>query len=176
MQIQRWWTSGVSALAAAILLTGLAQAGADQASEKLAKVAWIQGSWKTLHNGDYLDEYWSPPHADSMIGMFRWAKKDGLWMSEKLSIVTDGDNVVLRVKHFDRAMVGWEEKDKAITLPLVRQTDAESVFETADQTGETTEAVRLTYRKTGADAMDVILETRTKDKERRLEFHFERMK
>lgn len=153
-----------------------ALAGQGAANEKLAKVAWIAGSWTATMEGDYLDEFWSPPHGDSMIGMFRWTKKDRLWMSEKLSIVTEGDDIVLRVKHFDRSMVGWEDKDKAITLPLASQNDSESVFETVDQSGTTTEAVRLTYRRTGADTMDIILETKKQDKQRRLEFHFQRGK
>ncbi len=154
----------------------LVVAAGDAASDKLAKIAWMQGSWTATVDGDYLDEYWSPPHADSMIGFFRWVKKDKLWMSEMLSILTEGDNIVLRVKHFDRSMVGWEEKDKPLTLPLVKQSAEESVFETPDQTGEKSEAVRLTYRKTGADTMDIVLEVKEKEKERRSEFHFKRVR
>lgn len=141
-------------------------------AEKLTKIAWLQGAWKATVEGDYLDEVWAPPHSDSMIGMFRWSKKDKLWMCEMLSIVTEGDNIVLRVKHFDRSLVGWEEKDKSITLPLAKQTNDESVFENDDKP----EAVRLTYRKTGAETMDVILEVKGKGQERRNEFHFTRIK
>jgi hypothetical protein len=152
----------------------LALAMDDTPSDKLAKIAWIQGSWTATVDGDYLDEYWSPPYVDSMIGMFRWAKKDKLWMSEMLSIVIESDNIVLRVKHFDRSLVGWEEKDKPIVLPLAKQSREESVFETQGQAGESNEAVRLTYRKTGADTMDIVLEVKGKDAERRNEFHFKR--
>jgi hypothetical protein len=150
-------------------------AAGNTASDKLSKIAWMQGAWKASVDGDYLDEYWSPPHADSMLGMFRWVKKDKLWMSEMLSIVTEGENIVLRVKHFDRSMVGWEEKDKPLVLPLVKQSTEESIFETQDQTGEKSEAVRLSYRKTGPDTMDIILEVKGKEAERRNEFHFKRL-
>jgi hypothetical protein len=141
----------------------------SSAADKLANIAWMQGSWTTMVDGDYLDEFWSPSHADSMIGMFRWSKKDKLWMSEMLSIVTEGDTIVLRIKHFDRAMIGWEDKDKPLTLPLVRQSKDESVFETENK------AERLTYRKTGVDTMDVLLEENGKDRQNRVEFHFRRL-
>ncbi len=161
---------GGCVLAAAISSSHTIAVDTSPAADKLAKISWMQGSWKTSLDGDYLDEYWSPPHADSMIGMFRWSKKDKIWMSEMLSIVTEGDNIVLRIKHFDRTMIGWEEKDKALTLPLVRQSSDESVFETEDK------VERLTYRKTGADTMDVLLEVNGKERQERIELHFARHK
>ena len=159
--------SGAGVLTA-VFFSNLTIAGdTSPAADKLAKISWMQGSWTATVDGDSLDEFWSPPRADSMIGMFRWLKKDGLWMSEMLSIVTDGDNIVLRIKHFDHVMVGWEEKDKPLTLPMVTQSSDESVFETQDK------AERLTYRKTDADTMDVLLEG--KDQEHRSKFHFKRI-
>lgn len=160
---------GLGCLVAVRAVTAGEPAGA---AAKLARIAWIQGAWKAGSDGDHLDEFWSPPHGDSMIGSFRWSKKEQLWMSEMLSIVTEGENIVLRVKHFDRSMVGWEEKDKSIVLPLVKQTDDESVFETDPKESK---KVTLTYRKTGKDKMDVILDTAEGEKKRHSEFHFTRM-
>jgi len=171
MNTRRLLAIGITSLLGA-LLCGVTSTATEpiSAADKLAAIAWAQGSWKTSVDGDYLDEFWSPPQADSMIGMFRWSKKDRLWMSEMLSIVTEGETIVLRVKHFDRAMVGWEERDKPITLPLIRQTADESVFETDDKA----HLVRLTYRKTGSDTMDVILDVTEPEKNRHHEFHFKR--
>lgn len=148
----------------------------SSARDKLARIGWMQGSWTAAVEGDYLDEFWSPPHDDSMIGMFRWSKKGTLWMCEMLSIVAEGDNIVLRVKHFDRSLVGWEEKDKAITMPLVRQSADESIFETSEKPDAKAQTVRLTYRKTGANTMDVSLEVSGEGQNRRSEFHFARLK
>lgn len=163
---------GVTAASLVLAVCGIV-AGSEKspAADKLAKVAWLQGSWTATVNGDYLDEYWSPAHADSMIGMFRWSKKGQLWMTEMQSIVTDGENIVLRIKHFDRSMVGWEEKDKAMTMPLIKQTDDESVFETDPKEAK---KVTLTYRKKGSDAMDIILDTVEGEKKRHSEFNFKR--
>lgn len=97
-------------------------------------------------------------------------------MCEMLTIVTEGENIVLRVKHFDRSLVGWEEKDMAITMPLVKQSSDESIFETKEPAGAKTQSVRLTYRKAGPDKMDIILEVKGEGQERRNEFHFERVK
>lgn len=148
----------------------------NSAADKLDQIGWMQGSWTATVNGDYLDEFWSPPQGDSMIGMFRWNKKGTLWMCEMMTIVTEGENIVLRIKHFDRSLVGWEEKDKAVTLPLVKQSSDESVFERAANPQEKIEPLRLTYRKTGADSMDIILEEKEKGQDRRIEFHFTRLR
>ena len=45
-----------------------------------------------------------------------------------MSMEPDGSRLVFRIKHFAPGLVGWEEKDAAITLDLVRLTEDEAVF------------------------------------------------
>ncbi|HKO32612.1 MAG TPA: DUF6265 family protein, partial [Candidatus Limnocylindria bacterium] len=40
----------------------------------------------------------------------------------------DAARLVFRIKHFAPGLVGWEEKDAAVTLDLVKLTDGEAVF------------------------------------------------
>lgn len=50
---------------------------------------------------------------------------------------------VLRLRHFDRELIGWEkEKERALTLPLVRYKEGEAGFEGLEAGGTT---VRLVY-------------------------------
>jgi hypothetical protein len=61
---------------------------------------------------------------------------------------------VLRFRHFDRALVGWEEKDKPLVLPLVRQGAREAVFEGLASDGT---RLRLHYRRPAEDRLAVTL-------------------
>ncbi len=116
---------------------------ASSSSGKLTPLSFISGRWITELGGDQLEEYWSPPAGDSMMGVFRWMKNGKVWMNELLTIVDEGDKIVFRLKHFDAKMVGWEEKAEALTLKLVSSTEAEAVFEGLK--GEP--ALKFTYRK-----------------------------
>ncbi len=98
------------------------------ASPKLAPLNWIAGSWRADVDGDQLDEVWTAPSGDSMFGSFRWMKAGKAWMFELLTIVAEGEGVILRVKHFDAKGVGWEAKDDAITMKLAPQTGPDAVF------------------------------------------------
>jgi|GEM_PF-1472757 len=106
-----------------------APAASAQALESLQRLKWMHGEWATKQGDDTMEETWSAPTADSLMGMFRWIKADSVWMFELMTIVADGDDVVFRLKHFDRKMVGWEEKDESLTATLVQQKNAEAVFE-----------------------------------------------
>lgn len=124
-------------------------AGSDTAapatSPKLAPLAFISGRWQTEFDGNQLEEYWSPPAGDSMMGVFRWMKNGKVWMNELLTVVDEGEQVVFRLKHFDAKMVGWEEKADALTLKLVRAEANEAVFEGM----KAEQPLRFTYRMAG---------------------------
>ena len=139
-------------------------------SAKLAPLAFISGLWRTDFGGDQLEEYWSPPAGDSMMGVFRWMKGGRVWMNELLTIVDEGDQVVFRLKHFDAKMVGWEEKAECLTLKLVRSSAEEAVFEGS----KPEKPLRITYRKTGENSLIVVLESSRDGKPKTDEFNFRR--
>ncbi len=53
-----------------------------KALESLQRLKWMHGEWSTKLQGDTLEETWSAPAADSLMGMFRWIKGDSVWMFE----------------------------------------------------------------------------------------------
>ena len=146
-------------------------AAASTPSTKLALLAFISGRWQTESGGDQLEEYWSPPAGDSMMGVFRWMKGGKVWMNELITIVDEGDQVVFRLKHFDAKMVGWEEKAECLTLKLVRTSASEIVFEES----RPEQPLRITYRKTGEDSLQVSLERSRDGKPKTDEFTFRRV-
>jgi hypothetical protein len=86
------------------------------------------GRWIGEHDADRIEEWWSDPHAGMMLGMFRWHRAGEPRFYELLSMEPDDGRLVFRIKHFAPGLVGWEEKDAAVTLDLVRVGEGEAVF------------------------------------------------
>ena len=95
----------------------------------IADVAWIAGQWAKENDKDRLEESWSVPRGDSMIGMFRWIKDGRVWIYELLTIREERETLVLRFRHFGNDMSSWEPKDEPLTYRLASFTDNEVVFE-----------------------------------------------
>jgi len=93
-----------------------------------ADVAWMAGRWVGAHDADRIEEWWSEPHAGMMLGMFRWHRDGEPRFYELMSMEPDGARLIFRIKHFAPGLVGWEEKDAAVTLDLVRLIDGEAIF------------------------------------------------
>lgn len=113
--------------------------------------AWLAGHWQARALGGTADEYWSEPMARGMMGMFRLIKDDGVSFYEILQLVEHGGSLVLRLKHFDRDLRGWEEKDVAREFRLARLGTNELFFE------------GMTFRLTGPGAITVFLAIKEKD-------------
>ena len=89
---------------------------------------WLAGRWLGEHDGDRIEEWWTDAYAGMMLGMFRWHHDGEPRFYELLSLEPDGEQVTFRIKHFAPGLVGWEEKDAAVTLDLVSLRDGEAVF------------------------------------------------
>lgn len=128
-------------------------------SPKLAPLAWMAGAWRADEAGDQLDEVWTAPSGDSMFGSFRWMKGGKAWMFELLTIMVEGDDIILRVKHFDNKGVGWEEKDDAVTLKLIKIEGQNAYFERIKSDQKFT----LSFHKLDGDGFSIRLPISGKD-------------
>jgi hypothetical protein len=81
-------------------------------------LAWISGRWVGLHEADGIEEWWCERYAGMMLGMFRWHRDGASRFYELMSIEPDGERLAFRLKHFAPGLVGWEERDEAVTLDL----------------------------------------------------------
>ncbi len=104
-------------------------------------VAWVSGHWQGSAMGGQFEETWNPPMGGSMTGMFKFVEGDKVGFYELLTIVPQDDSILLRLKHFDAGLKGWEEKDETVDFPLVRITENEVNFE------------GLTFRRIDEDTM-----------------------
>jgi len=130
----------------------LAQSTKAPADVKLEDLTFICGHNRGELNGTIIDEHWSEVGGDTMIGMFRQIKNGKAQMYEFLTIEQTASGLVLRLRHFDPGLVGWEEKAQANSYPLVSWKPNEAVFEHPDK------ATRLTFRSTGKSTLEVVLE------------------
>lgn len=87
---------------------------------RVEDVAWLQGRWIGEGLGGCSEENISPPVGGQMMGMFRQTKPDGaLWFYEFYTIAPKGGSIVMRIKHFNPDLTGWEEKGGFAEFPLV---------------------------------------------------------
>jgi Domain of unknown function (DUF6265) len=140
--------------------------GAKPVAAKITDLAWIQGRWVGEGLGGTVEEIWSPPMGDSMLGMFRLVKNGKVVFSEHCVIVEAEGSLVLRVKHFDANFKAWEEKDVSVNFPLVKLTTTEANFD------------GLTIRKKDADTvlMYVAIKNKKTGAIREEEFRYRRAK
>ena len=135
----------------ASVAVGLAQSK-PPAEVKLDDLSFICGHNRGEQNGAIIDEHWSEVGGDTMIGMFREIRNGKAQMYEFLTIEQTATGPILRLRHFDPGLVGWEEKAQANSYPLVSWKPNQAVFERADK------ETRITFRATSASTLEVTLE------------------
>jgi hypothetical protein len=118
---------------------------------RIVDVSWIAGHWRGEAFGGMAEEIWSPPFGDSIMGMYKMVKDGAVVFYEFLTIVEESGSLVLRLKHFDCRLSGWEEKDVSIEFPLVEFTSTEAFFD------------GLTFRRTGKDSLAAFVLLKQKD-------------
>lgn len=94
----------------------------------LEGLAWLEGFWAGRINGDCVEEIWASAAAGAMMGMFRWVAEGELRFYEFITIVQNGKNIEMRIKHFDPDLNGWEEKKESTMFFLSELDDRRAVF------------------------------------------------
>lgn len=120
----------------------------------LADFAWLSGEWRADTERGSIVESWGRPEGDALLGMMRITENNHARLYELFVIERDGDDLALRVRHFNRALVPWDaERDGPMTFTLLRAEDNHAVFE------DPTRAFprRIVYTRTG-DRLEVRLE------------------
>jgi len=76
------------------------------------------------------------------------------------------DGPVLRLKHFNPGLIGWEEKAQVYSYPLIEYRQTIAVFERGDKKS------RLTFNRTSKETLSVLLEQTADEKKSSEEFKF----
>ena len=119
-----------------------------------ADLAWLAGRWLGTRAGDEIEEIWSGPAGGTLMGMFRWLRGGKVRFFEIITLEPAGAGMVLRLKHFDPGLLGWEEKDQSVTFDLVALSGGDAVFY---QHG-TRKTQWMVYRSDGAGGLAAYFE------------------
>ena len=90
----------------------------DSPAASINDVAWIAGNWQGEALGGITEEIWTAPLGKSMMGSFKLEVNEIVQFYELCTITEENESLLLRIKHFDKDLKGWEEKD--IEFPLVK--------------------------------------------------------
>ena len=141
-----------------------------QDKDNLSKLSWLTGTWVANADGDHLEEIWSEPVGDTMMGVFRWVKGGKVWINEIVTITAESDGLVFRLRHFDRKMTAWEDKDKPFYYPVKHIGRSEIVFENPKRDHPR----RITYRRVDDTLYIIVSGVGEDQKEDQQEFVFHR--
>ncbi|MGF1607150.1 MAG: DUF6265 family protein [Rhodothalassiaceae bacterium] len=134
-----------------IWLMGSLPALAEDAAVDPAHLAWLQGCWVGEGLGAEVSECWMAAPDGRMTGMFQLVE-DGAQRFSEIFVLDDfGDGPVLRLKHFDAELKGWEAQDGFISFRLIKTEPDRASFK------------GLVYERTADDAMAVHLDIRRAD-------------
>jgi hypothetical protein len=128
--------------------TKTASADYRSPAASLKDMAWFVGSWTGSGLGGVTDEIWSPPAAGAMMGMFRLVRDGKLVFYEFLTLVEQDGSLLLKLKHFNADLTGWEEKANFVTFRLLEMSPEAAYFN------------GLTFRRQGADGLEIFLALR----------------
>lgn len=96
---------------------------AGQTSEKasIADMAFLAGAWTGTGLGGFSEEVWSKPQGGVMMGTYRLIKDEKPVFYEMLWLMETEGTLILRLKHFNPDLTGWEEKDKTVDFKFVKK-------------------------------------------------------
>lgn len=129
--------------------TRIGEAGFESPPADLSQMDWLVGQWSGEGiGGAPAMESWLPPMGGIMVGTFvqQTAGEDGapvIMFTEHMYVMEEAGTVVLRLKHFNADLTGWEEKDDMLTFRLVAMEPCAAYFQAltlrcadADKPGE----------------------------------------
>lgn len=90
---------------------------------------FMVGRWTGQAFGGDVEECWNPVMGGQMLGTFRLVNEDGPVFSEHMLLTEVEGAVVLRLKHFNPDLTGWEEKDGFVDFELLSVEDQTAWFD-----------------------------------------------
>jgi len=129
----------------------------------LEDMSWLAGYWRGEAFGGITEEFWSPPAGGSMVCAFRLINDDKVSFYEICTITEENNSLMLRLKHFNPDLKGWEEKDKTVDFPLVKVAGERIYFD------------GFTIENTGPDELNIYVILESKGKKSEMRFNYSRV-
>jgi hypothetical protein len=129
-------------------LTAAAEVPSPRAT--LKDMSWFVGRWTGTGLGGLCEETWSEPASGAMMGMFRFLKDGKVVFYEFLTLVEHEGSLLLKLKHFNPDLTGWEEKADFMKFRLLKMEPDAAYFE------------GLTFKRVGGDKLEIFLAIRNR--------------
>lgn len=117
----------------------------------IAEMSWLSGQWTGNALGGISEEIWSEPKNGVMMGMYRLVRDGKPIFYEFLTLQEENGSLMIRVKHFNPDLTGWEEKNKTVDFPFVEKTRGVLHFD------------GMAFQPDGNNAVTIFLAIRQKD-------------
>jgi hypothetical protein len=150
-------TGSKSTLMTVAALTTILVTAASARAQTISKVAlqdlsFITGKWQGTLGSTMIEEHWTAPAGDNMLGMFRMVRDGKASLYELNVIEQTAEGPVLRLKHFRPGLVPREEKVEEVTFTLVDCAKDKATFEAMDK------HLKLSFQRVSANELTISLD------------------
>lgn len=136
--------------------------GSPKAS--LDAIKWIAGFWKGEALGGITEEVWTPPLGGSMMCTFKLVVNNKVKFYEFVTISEENGTLIMRLKHFNNDLKGWEKKDETVDFKLVKVTKDKVYFD------------EFTFEKISDTEMNIYVIFKQKGKKVLAKFNYKKVK
>lgn len=137
---------------------------ANSPPASIESMSWLEGHWKGEAMGGISEEVWSPPAGGAIMGVYRFIKEDEVVFYEIVTILEENNTLMLRLRHFNPDLTGWEEKGETVDFPLVKLENDTAYFD------------GFTIQRLDGDRMVIYVMVGTPENIREEAFRYDRVK
>jgi hypothetical protein len=123
MQLVKSGLMGLGLLAAPLSAqeTRVGEPGFNSPPPTIAEAEWLVGQWSGEGiGGAEAHESWLAPSGTTMVGTFVQETADGAIMfTEHMYLMEQDGSLVVKLKHFNPDLTGWEDKEGMVTFRLL---------------------------------------------------------
>jgi hypothetical protein len=94
----------------------------------LDDLAWMTGTWRGGDGATTIEEHWSAPIGENMVGSFRLLQDGQPVFYELLAIELEGEVPTMRLRHFDPGLRAWERRRGALSFSLMEHEEGRARF------------------------------------------------
>jgi hypothetical protein len=116
-------------------------------------LSFIAGQWTLQHEWGDMEEVWSAPMGNNMMGSYRCVKDSKIVFYEFMVIEQTDSVPVLYLRHFGAGSIAWEEKESPGLYPLLLLEGRKAQFRKED--GRT----MLTFIRQSPTQLQVLLDS-----------------
>jgi|688.fasta_scaffold07456_17 hypothetical protein len=92
----------------------------DHIAVNINQFNWLAAHWKGSGLGGQCDELWLPAIDNTMHGVFRFHMYNNIIFTEYMVLEKLEDNIYLKIKHFNKDLSPWEDKNDWTIFPFIK--------------------------------------------------------